>query len=270
MIGEQKAVPVADMSRSVVDGVPGLIDEAETSALHPSDPRQIHLAERLAQLVPIAMLIPPSENFANLHASLAQGGIGIGNGSYPSVENGTHDLTDTLDSSAMLHQCILTIVMHMPGNQLHAHTPMILETNDGPSTAMLSRNRLGAMEDQCHRHLDLSRKDGVESHDIQTPTLTRRMIITVPNLELPELERVPLLLPVDDAHGLKQETVVGEILLDLQIEVGLRPHRRIAAAVLPDVAAPCLLAPSHALHGGRTPWSRLVPVLLSQLVLKLR
>ncbi|KAF5229496.1 hypothetical protein FANTH_14172 [Fusarium anthophilum] len=87
---------------------------------------------------------------------------------------------------------------------------------------MPTRNRLGAMKDQCHHHLALGRKDGVESHDIQTPTLTWNMIITVPNLELPELERVLLLLPVDDAHGLKHETAVGEILLDLQIEVGLQ------------------------------------------------
>jgi hypothetical protein len=247
------------MSRNVAGGVPGLIDEAETSAPHPSDLRQIHLAERLAQLVPIAILATPSEIFAHLHASLAQGGIGIGIGSYPSVGSGTHALTETLDSSAMPHQCILMIAMLMPENQLHAHTLMILETNEGPS-----------MEDQCHRHLALDRKDGVESHDIQTPTLTRKMIITAPKLELPELERVLLLLPVDDGHGLKQETAVGEMLLDPQIEVGLLPHRRIAAALLPGVAAPCPLAPSHALHGGRTPWSRLVPVLRSQLVLKLR
>lgn len=270
MIGEPKADHAADMSQSVAGGVPGLIDEAETSVPHPSDLRQIHLAERLAQLVPIAILTTRSESFANLHASLAQGGIGIGIESYPSVESGTHALTETLDSSAMLQQCIPTIVMLMPENQLHAHTLMIPETSEGPNIAMLTQNRLGAMEDQCHLHLALGRKDGVESHDIQSPTLTQKMIITVPNLELPELEWVLLLLPVDDAHGPKHETVEGEILLDPQIEVGLQPHRRIVAALLPDVAAPCPLAPSHAMHGGRILWSRLVPVLLSQLALKLR
>lgn len=270
MIGEPKAVHAADMSQSVAGGVPGPIDEAETSVPHPSDLRQIHLAERLAQLVPIAILTTLSENFANLHASLAQGGNGNGNGSYPSVESGTHALTETLDSSAMLHQCIPTIAMHMPESPLHAHTLMILETSEGPSIAILTQNRLGAMEDQCHRLLVPGHKDGAESHDIQSPTLTQKMIITVPNLELPELEWVLLLLPVDDAHGPRHETVVGEILLDPQIEVGLQPHRRIAAALLPDVAAPCPPAPSHAMHGGRIPWSRLVPVLHSQPALKLR
>jgi len=92
----------------------------------------------------------------------------------------------------------------------------------------------------------------------------------------PEPGRVPVLAVEDDpADTFALRRILSETPYQVLCTRSIRRAQQLLrqvrpAAVLLDVAAPCLLAPSHALHGGRTPWSRLVPVLLSQLVLKLR
>lgn len=140
--------------------------------------------------------------------------------------------------------------------------------NDALEHGLPTQTHLAIPGPLGHPRLDPSHDHGAALCDARTLMMKTIMLVTMrPEQELQEL--LALRLQVIGAHTPRQEITRDEATLDPHLAADLPPHRRLGVAHRVAVIQ-CLQAPSLALLGGRTLWSRLALALPSLLEPRLR
>lgn len=135
--------------------------------------------------------------------------------------------------------------------------------NDALEHGLPTLTRLAILGPPDHPHLNPSHDNGAALCDVRTPTMKTTMLATT-RPEPEQQEQLVLRLQVIDADTPKQGITGDEALPEPHLGAGLLPPKRLGV-VHRVVVTRCPPAPSLALLGGRTLWSRLAPALPSPL-----